>query len=413
MDRRTVITGFGVLTPIGNDKKTLWENLTAGKSGITSITHFDTSAFPTRIAGEIKDFDALAYIEKKEAKRMDPFCQYGVACAIQAIEDSGIELEKENLERIGVIVASGIGGLTTWEEQHSRLLEKGPSRVSPFFIPSMIVNTAAGTIAIRFGFKGPNFSVSSACASAGHAIGEAYLTIKTGRADIMLTGGSEATITPIALAGFCVMRALSTRNDEPKRASRPFDKERDGFVMSEGAGIIVLEELEHAKARGANIYSELTGYGASDDAFHITAPDEGGKGAELSMKNAIEDAKFNLEEIDYINAHGTSTPLNDKTETKAIKSLFKDHAKKLVVSSNKSMFGHMLGASSASELIATILTIKNNVIPPTINYEFPDPECDLDYVPNQAREKVVNVAISNSFGFGGHNVTLTLNRFTG
>lgn len=413
MDRRTVVTGLGVVTPIGNDKKTFWENLTGGKSGIGLITYFDTSSFPTKIAGEIKGFDPLEYIERKKLKRMDLFCQYGLATATQAIRDAGLEPENENRGRFGVIVASGIGGLTTWEEQHKRLLNKGASRVSPFFIPSMIVNTAAGSIAIRFGLMGPNFAVSSACASAGHAIGEAYLNIKAGKADIMLTGGAEATITPLALAGFCVMRALSTRNDEPEKASRPFDKERDGFVMSEGAGVIVLEELEHAKARGAHIYCELVGYGASNDAFHITAPDEEGKGAKLSMKAAIEDARLNLDEIDYINAHGTSTPLNDKIETKAIKSLFEDYAKKLAVSSNKSMLGHMLGASSASELIATILTIENNVIPPTINYEFPDPECDLDYVPNQAREKRINVAISNSFGFGGHNATLALKRFSG
>ncbi len=413
MNRRTVITGLGILTSIGNNKKTFWENLVNGKSGIGLITRFDTSDFSSKIAGEIKDFDPLTYIERKDAKRMDLFCQYGIACALQAVEDSGLEMQKVDLEKTGAIVASGIGGLTTWENQHNRLLNKGPSRVSPFFIPSMIVNTTAGSIAIRFGIKGPNFSVSSACASAGHAIGEAYLNIKSGNADVMLTGGSEATITPLALAGFCVMRALSTRNDEPEKASRPFDKERDGFIMSEGAGIIVLEELEHAKARGAHVYCELVGYGASDDAFHITAPDENGKGAELSMKSAIEDARFNLDEVDYINAHGTSTPLNDKIETKAIKSLFKDHAKNIPISSNKSMFGHMLGASSVSELIATILTIKNNVIPPTINYEFPDAECDLDYVPNQAREKPINTAISNSFGFGGHNVTLAVKRFDG
>ncbi len=411
MKRRTVITGLGILTSIGNNKKVFWENLVNGKSGIGLITRFDTSDFSSKIAGEIKDFDPLSYIDRKDAKRMDLFCQYGIACALQAVEDSGLEMQKVDLEKTGAIIASGIGGLTTWENQHSRLLNKGPSRVSPFFIPSMIVNTTAGSIAIKFGIKGPNFAVSSACASAGHAIGEAYLNIKSGKADVMLTGGSEATITPLALAGFCVMRALSTRNDEPEKASRPFDKERDGFIMSEGAGIIVLEELEHAKARGAHIYCELVGYGASNDAFHITAPDENGKGAELSMKSAIEDARFNLDEVDYINAHGTSTPLNDKIETKAVKSLFKDHAKNIAISSNKSMFGHMLGASSVSELIATILTIRNNVIPPTINYEFPDAECDLDYVPNQAREKPINTAISNSFGFGGHNVTLAVKRF--
>jgi 3-oxoacyl-[acyl-carrier-protein] synthase II len=344
---------------------------------------------------------------------MDLFCQYAVACAVQALEDSGLDLEKEDRQRIGAIVATGIGGLTTWEEQHKRLLDKGPSRISPFFIPSMIVNTAAGSIAIRFGVQGPNFAVSSACASAGHAIGEAYLAIKTGRADVVFTGGAEATITPLALAGFCVMRALSTRNDEPERASRPFDRERDGFVMAEGAGILILEELEHARKRDAHVYCELTGYGASDDAFHITAPDEEGTGAMLCMKWALEDAQLNAKDIDYINAHGTSTPLNDKIETFAIKRLFGDHAKKLAVSSNKSMLGHMLGASSAGELAATILTIENGIIPPTMNYENPDPECDLDYVPNEAREATVKCAISNSFGFGGHNVTLALTKFQG
>ncbi len=413
MDRKIVITGLGIISPIGNDKKTFWENLSGGKSGITQITRFDVTDYTSRIAGEVKGFDPLLYLEKKQTKRMDLFCQYGVACALQAFEDSGIDLEKENIERIGAIVASGIGGLSTWEEQHKRLLDKGPARVSPFFIPSMIVNTIAGSIAIRFGIKGPNFAVSSACASSGHAIGEAYLSIKMGNADVMLTGGSEATITPLALAGFCVMRALSTRNDDPEKASRPFDKERDGFVIAEGGGIVVIEDLEHAKARGAHIYCELAGYGASNDAFHITAPDENGRGAELSMKMAVEDAQFNLSDVDYINAHGTSTALNDKIETTAIKSLFKDHAKKLAISSNKSMFGHLLGASSICELIATVLTIKNGIIPPTINYEFPDPECDLDYVPNQAREIVVNTAISNSFGFGGHNASLALKKFTG
>jgi 3-oxoacyl-[acyl-carrier-protein] synthase II len=413
MNRRVVITGLGVITSIGNDKKAFWENLTAGKSGITHVTRFDASEYTTRIVGEVKDFDPLLYFEQKQLKRMDLFCQYAVACAVQALEDSGIDLEKANRERIGAIVATGIGGLTTWEEQHKRLLEKGPSRISPFFIPSMIVNTAAGSIAIRFGIQGPNFAVSSACASAGHAIGEAYLAIKTGKADVIFTGGSEATITPLALAGFCVMRALSTRNDEPARASRPFDRERDGFIMAEGSGIIVLEELDHAKKRGAHIYCELAGYGASDDAFHITAPDEEGTGARLCMKWAAEDAKLNLEDIDYINAHGTSTPLNDKIETLAIKRLFGDHARKLAVSSNKSMLGHMLGASSVAELAATALTIEKGVIPPTINYENPDPECDLDYVPNQSRKAEVKSALSNSFGFGGHNVTLAITRFTG
>jgi 3-oxoacyl-[acyl-carrier-protein] synthase II len=410
MDKKVVITGIGVTTPIGNDKETFWEGLIQGKNGIELISRFDTSEFSTKIAGEVKNFDPSNYIEKKKLKRMDLFCQYALVSAIEAMKDSGLELEKEKKERFGVIVASGIGGLTTWEDQHKRLLKRGPSRISPFFIPSMIVNTAAGSIAIEFGIKGPNFAVSSACASAGHAIGEAYLNIKSGRADVVITGGSEATITPLALAGFCVMRALSTRNDDPAKASRPFDRERDGFVMSEGSAIIILEELEHAKARGAHIYSELAGYGASDDAFHITAPDEGGKGAELSMKFALADSELNVDDIDYVNAHGTSTPLNDKIETKAIKALFGEYANRLPISSNKSMFGHMLGASSASELIATALTIEKGIIPPTINYENPDAECDLDYVPNQAREKEINAAISNSFGFGGHNVTLVLKK---
>lgn len=413
MEKRVVVTGLGLITPIGNDLKTFWENLTAGRNGVTTITRFDVSSFSSKIGGEVKEFNSLKYVDKKEQKRLDLFCQYGIASAIDAIEDSGISLEAENIERIGVIVASGIGGLSTWEKQHKNLLEKGPSRVSPFFIPSMIINSAAGSIAIKCGLKGPNFAVSSACASAGHAIGEAYQTIKIGKADVMLTGGAEATITPLALAGFCIMRALSTRNDEPEKASRPFDKERDGFIMSEGAGIVVLEEIEHAKARGAHIYCELTGYGASDDAFHITAPDETGRGAELSMRSAINEAKINIDELDYINAHGTSTLFNDKIETKAIKLLFKNYAKSIPVSSNKSMLGHMLGASAAVEFVSTALTIENNLIPPTINYEFPDPECDLDYVPNQAREKIVNTAISNSFGFGGHNATLALKRFKG
>lgn len=413
MDRKVVITGIGVTTPIGNDKETFWEGLIQGENGIELISRFDTSEFSTKIAGEVKDFAPSGYIEKKKLKRMDLFCQYALVSAIQAMKDSGLDLDKENIERFGAIVASGIGGLTTWEKQHNRLLNKGPKRISPFFIPSMIVNTAAGSIAIEFGIKGPNFAVSSACASAGHAIGEAYLNIKSGRADVVVTGGSEATITPLALAGFCVMRALSTRNEEPSKASRPFDRERDGFVMSEGAAILILEELEHAKARGAHIYAELVGYGASDDAFHITAPDEGGKGAEISMKFALQDAELNTEDIDYINAHGTSTPLNDKIETKAIKSLFGEYARRIPISSNKSMFGHMLGASSASELIATALAIENGIIPPTINYENPDPECDLDYVPNQPREKEINTAISNSFGFGGHNVTLVLKKING
>ena len=409
--RRVVITGIGVISPVGNTREEFWKSLINGKSGIGTITKFDASGYAVRIAGEVKDFDPGDILSPKERRRTDLFTQYALTAAHEALSDAGIEVEKINRDRVGVIVASGIGGTITWEAQHRKLLEQGPDRVSPLFIPMMIINTASGMIAIRYRFRGPNFAVVSACASSGHAIGEAMRKIQYGEADVMITGGTEASITPLSVAGFSVMKALSTRNDEPERASRPFDRERDGFVMGEGCAIIVLEELEHAKRRGAKIYAELAGYGASDDAYHITAPDESGEGPALSMIRAIEDAGRKPEDVDYINAHGTSTPLNDKIETLAIKKVFGERAKDIPVSSIKSMVGHLLGAASAVELAATALTIRDGIIPPTINYENPDPECDLDYVPNEARKKEVKFALSNSFGFGGHNVTLALAKY--
>ncbi len=409
--RRVVITGIGVISPVGNTREEFWKSLINGKSGIGTITKFDASGYAVRIAGEVKDFDPGDILSPKERRRTDLFTQYALTAAHEALSDAGIEVEKINRDRVGVIVASGIGGTITWEAQHRKLLEQGPDRVSPLFIPMMIINTASGMIAIRYRFRGPNFAVVSACASSGHAIGEAMRKIQYGEADVMITGGTEASITPLSVAGFSVMKALSTRNDEPERASRPFDRERDGFVMGEGCAIIVLEELEHAKRRGAKIYAELAGYGASDDAYHITAPDESGEGPALSMIRAIEDAGRKPEDVDYINAHGTSTPLNDKIETLAIKKVFGERAKDIPVSSIKSMVGHLLGAASAIELAATALTIRDGIIPPTINYENPDPECDLDYVPNEARKKEVKFALSNSFGFGGHNVTLALAKY--
>ncbi len=413
MKRRTVITGLGVLTPIGNNVKEFWESLKNGKSGIVHITKFDVSSeeFPVKIAGEIKGFKPEERIESRSLKRMDPFTQYTLYATIEAIEDSKMDLGKINKDRVGVIIASGIGGVTVWEEQFKRLLNNGPSRVNPMFIPMLIINTAPGTIAIHYGFRGPNFSVVSACASSGHAIGESLRKIQYGEADIIITGGAEAPITPLALAGFSVLRALSKRNNEPEKASRPFDRDRDGFVMAEGCGILVLEELEHAKKRGARIYAEISGYGASDDAFHITAPDESAEGPAIAMKNAIADAGLKPEDIDYVNAHGTSTELNDKIETKAIKNTFGEHSKKLAISSTKSMTGHLLGAASAIEAVATVLSVYEDFVHPTINLENPDPECDLDYVPNRGRNITVNAAISNSFGFGGHNVTLVFKKY--
>ncbi len=411
--RRVVVTGLGAVTPLGCDVKTSWEKLVNGVSGIGPITKFDASQLSSRIAAEVKDFDGSLYFEKKELRRTDLFIQYAMASAIQAVEDSGLDIKAIDRDRVGVLIGSGIGGLKTIEDNTRALVEKGPKKISPFFIPMAIINMGSSMISIRFKFRGPNSSVVTACATGANAIGDAFKIIQRGDADIMLAGGSEAPICELGVAGFAVMRALSTRNDEPEKASRPFDRERDGFVIGEGAGIVVLEEYEHAKRRGARIYAEIVGYGMSGDAYHITMPDENGEGALLCMKAALNDAGLSPEDVDYINAHGTSTPLNDKVETMAIKALFKEHAKKLAISSNKSMIGHLLGAAGAVEAIFTILSIYHGVIPPTINYEFPDPECDLDYVPNEARPCDIKVAISNSFGFGGVNACLAFRKFQG
>jgi 3-oxoacyl-[acyl-carrier-protein] synthase II len=410
--RKVVVTGIGLVTPLGNDVKTSWNNLINGKNGIGKITSFDVSRYDTKIAAEVKNF-SLENVHPKEKRKMDLFVQFALKATEEAIKDSGIEFDKEEKDRVGVIVGAGIGGLRVIEQQHEILLKNGPERVSPFLIPMLIPDIAAGHISIQYGFKGVNFCTVSACASGAHALAVALNMIRNGIADVIIAGGTESCITPLGLAGFCSMKALSTRNEQPEKASRPFDKERDGFVMGEGAGIVILESLEHAKKRGAKIYSEFIGAGMSCDAYHITAPDPEGYGAYLSMKYALQDAKINPEEIDYINAHGTSTPLNDKSETLAIKRLLGEKAYKTPVSSIKSMIGHLLGAAGAVEFVSTCLTIKEGIIPPTINYEYPDPECDLDYVPNKAREANVKIAMSNSFGFGGHNVCLVLKKFEG
>ena len=409
--RRVVITGMGCVTPVGNNLKEFWTSLLEGKSGIRRITYFDVSLYPTQIAAEVKNFDPSPYIDAKSVRRLDKFAQYAIVSTYMALKDAGIDLEKINKEKAGVILGSGIGGLQVIEDQHAIIMEKGPSKISPFLIPMLIADEAPGQIAINCGFKGPNLSVATACASASHAIGISLRTIRHGEADIMITGGSDAAITPLGLAGFCQMKALSTRNDSPEEASRPFDKERDGFVMADGGGILILESLEHAKKRGARIYAELIGFGMTADAYHITAPDPEGEGAKLVMAKALEDAKINLTDVDYINAHGTSTQYNDKIETLAIKKVFGESAYKIPISSTKSMTGHMLGAGGAVELIVCVKTIKESIIHPTINYKNPDPECDLDYVPNKPREKEVRVAISNSFGFGGHNACLAVKKF--
>ncbi|RUM50904.1 MAG: beta-ketoacyl-[acyl-carrier-protein] synthase II [Hydrogenothermus sp.] len=411
--RRVVITGLGAVTPIGNNVNDFWNNLINGVSGIDVIKRFDPYAYklPVVIAGEVKNIDYTKYLDKKDAKRMSDFVKFAVVAAKEAIADSGLELDKIDLTRAGVIVGTGIGGLRDIEDQQTLLLEKGARRVSPFFIPSGISNMASGYISIEFGFKGPNTCVVTACATGTHSIGDAFKIIQRGDADIMIAGGTESAITPLGIAGFANMKALSTRNDEPQKASRPFDAERNGFVMGEGAGILILEELEHAKKRGAKIYAEVVGYGLTGDAYHITAPCADADGAKRVINMALNDAKINPEEVDYVNAHGTSTPLNDKVETLALKEVFKEHAYKLKVSSNKSMIGHLLGAAGAVEAVATALTIKNGIIPPTINYENPDPDCDLDYVPNKAIEYPVKVAISNSFGFGGTNACLAFKAY--
>ena len=409
--RRVVVTGIGIISPLGSDKERFWHNLINGNSGIGAIESFDVSLYPCRIGGEVKDFDPGLHMEKREAKKVDRFTHFGVAAALQAWRDSGLDKIQIDKDEVGVLVGSGIGGIQTTEQQLKVLAEKGPRRVSPFLVPALIANMASGYISILLGLRGPNSTVVTACASSTHAIGDAWHIIRRGDAEIMLAGGAEAAISHLAFSGFSAARALSTRNDQPEKASRPFDKERDGFVMGEGSGVLVLETLEHARARGANIYGEITGYGMSGDAYHMTAPDPSGRGAFLSMQRAIKSAAVCPEDIDYINAHGTSTEFNDKIETLAIKNLFGDHAFKLAVSSTKSMTGHLLGAAGAVELIATLLIMRHQIIHPTINYEHPDPECDLDYVPNLAREGRVNLAISNSFGFGGTNATLVVKNY--
>lgn len=410
MKRRVVITGMGVITSLGKDLDTFWTSLMEGKSGISAVESFDVSEYPTKIAGSIKDFDPELYMEKKESRRMDRFVQFAVAASQSAINDAGLNIsEQTDPERVGVFVGSGIGGLETWEEQHNVLLEKGPKRVSPFFIPMMIANMASGQISIMTGAKGPNSTVVTACATGTNSIGDAFRLIQRDEADVMICGGAEATIRPTGMAGFCALRAMSTRNDEPEKASRPFDIDRDGFVMAEGAGVIILEELEHARKRGAKIYAEVIGYGMSGDAHHMTDPDP--DGAARCMSKALKDAGIEPSVVDYINAHGTSTQIGDKSETIAIKSTFGNHAYKLAVSSTKSMTGHMLGAAGGVEAIITVLTIREGVIPPTINLDHQDPECDLDYVPNKPRKAEVRTAISNSFGFGGHNATIVLKKF--
>lgn len=409
--RRVVITGMGLMSPVGNNVQDTWQALLNGKNGAAPITLFDTSDYETKFACEVKNYNPLDYFDRKELRRLDRFSQFAILAAEEALKDSGLELDKEDRDRIGVIVGSGIGGMLSFEDEHTKLVTRGPKRVSPFFIPLMIIDIAAGHISIKHNLKGPNFATVSACATAGHSIGAAMRAIQYGDADIMVCGGTEAAIVPSGIAGFNAMKAISTRNDEPEKASRPFDAKRDGFVMGEGGGIVILEELEHAKARGVKIYAELAGIGFTADAFHITQPAPGGEGAIRAMKAALKDAGLQPTDVQYINAHGTSTYFNDKNETEAIKEVFGDYAYELVISSTKSMTGHLLGASGALELIVSALTINHGKVHPTVNYEFPDPACDLNYVPNKAIEKEVNAALSNSFGFGGHNVTLCVKKY--
>lgn len=412
MAQRVVVTGMGVMTALGRELDTFWGNLMEGKSGVSLVESMDVSEYTTKIAASIKDFNPEDYIERKEARKMDRFVQFAVTTSLAALKDAGLAIgENADPERVGVYVGSGIGGLMTWEEQHSILLSKGPKRVSPFFIPMMIANMASGQVSMVTGAKGPNSTAVTACATGTNTIGDSFRLIRDGDADVMICGGAEATITPMGMAGFCAMRAMSTRNEEPERASRPFDKDRDGFVMGEGSGIMVLESLEHAEKRGARIYAEVVGYGMSADAHHMTDPAPGGEGAARCMKQAIRSAGLAPEDIDYINAHGTSTGAGDKAETAAVKSVFGDYAYKVPFSSTKSMTGHLLGAAGGVEAIIIALTIKNGIIPPTINLENPDPECDLDYVPNVPRKAEVKVAMSNSFGFGGHNATIILKKY--
>lgn len=411
MNRNVVVTGLGVVSPVGNTVEEFWDGLVSGRNGIDTVTRFDASRLTTRMGGEVKNFQIESYMEAKEARRTDIFVQYAIAASHQALAGAGILEGAPNPDRTGVLIGTGIGGISTFEAQHRTMMEKGPGRISPFFIPMMIANMASGQVSIRWGLRGPNFTTVSACASGAHAIGEAMLAIRTGEADVMVCGGSEATFTELCFAGFCSMKAMSTRNDDPTRASRPFDAGRDGFVMGEGAGVVVLEEEEHARKRGADIRGRVIGYGLTADAHHITAPAPEGEGAARAMRMALEDGEIPREKVGYINAHGTSTPLNDRMETAAVKSVFGEQARSLVLASTKSMTGHLLGAAGGVEFIASVLAAERGVLPPTINYETPDPECDLDCVPNEAREARVEVALSNSLGFGGHNVTLAVSRF--
>lgn len=404
--RRVVVTGLGITSPLGTGLEKNWDALTNGRSGIGPITHFDATDFPVKFAGEVRDLSLDDFIDKKEARKMDLFIHYALAAATMALEDSGLEINQDNAERVGVVVGSGMGGLPSIEKYHGAFLEGGYRKISPFFIPMSIINLAAGQISIKHGAKGPNIAPVSACATGTHAIGDAFRMIQRGDADAVISGGAESTVCPLGIGGFSVMKALSTRNEDPLAASRPFDKNRDGFVMGEGSGIVVLEEYESAKKRGARIYGEVLGYGLTADAYHLTAPSPGGEGAARCMQMALDTAGLNPEDVDYINAHGTSTPFNDLYETMAIKSVFGDHARKLMISSTKSMTGHLLGAAGGVEAIFSLLAIARGVVPPTINYTEPDPECDLDYVPNEARQSDLKVAISNSLGFGGTNATI-------
>jgi 3-oxoacyl-[acyl-carrier-protein] synthase II len=411
MRKRVVITGMGCISPLGNDVTTLWDNIRAGKSGVGLISHYDTSQFKVKIGAEVRDFDAVALFGTRDTRRMDRFVQFAMAAALQAMEQSNLVVNESNRDRIGVMLGSGIGGMNTMFEQMIVFFKRGPDRVSPFLVPMMLPDSAAGMVAIHLGVRGPNMAIVSACASGSNAIGEAAEVIRRGAADVVISGGSEAVIVPIAMAGLGVMNALSTRNEEPERASRPFDLQRDGFVMGEGAGILILESLEHARERGAPIFAEISGYGTTNDAYHISAPAENGAGAAVCMRNALDDAGLLPHEIGYINAHGTSTILNDKSETQAIKDVFGEKAYRIPISSTKSMTGHLLGAAGALEAVISVEILADAVLPPTINYEFPDPECDLDYIPNHARPAQVSHIMSNSFGFGGHNASIIISRF--
>lgn len=411
--RRVVITGTGVITPLGDGVDTFWDALVAGRSGIRAIERFDASEFDARIGGDCRDFDPARYLDGKQIKRADRFTQFAVAAAQMAARQSGIDFGRTDSTRVGVIIGSGIGGLMEIEEQHLRLLHRGPSKVSAFTIPRLMLNAGSGNISIIYGARGPSTAVATACASATNAMGDAYLTIRRGEADVMFTGGSEAALSPLGLSAFAALKALSCRNDDPAHASRPFDRDRDGFVMGEGAGVLIFEELEHARRRGADILAEVIGFGMSGDACHITQPDDSGAGAALAMTKALADAGLSPDQVDYINAHGTSTPLGDIAETLAVKRVMGDHARKVAISSTKSAIGHLLGASGGVEMVAAIMAVRNGIAPPTINYETPDPQCDLDYVPNNARDMRINVAMNNSFGFGGHNASILIGRFTG